>query len=92
MPFEPSGIQRKLVRIASGWDQVDEFNTQLYDAVLDVPIGPFKAGECVECLAFNLHRNEVGEKPLIYIYHKGKEYKFCVDIQFQFGEPEISEQ
>lgn len=77
-------IYSKFVSAMNGWDQLDDFNLQLYKAVLAIDIGRFKAGTVVDTIAFNL----VGtNSPVVQIYQGDMVYEYpVVDITVKWGE------
>ncbi|MBM4077495.1 MAG: hypothetical protein FJ267_17855 [Planctomycetes bacterium] len=76
-------IYSKFVSAMNGWDQLDDFNLQLYKAVLAIDIGRFKAGTTVDTIAFNL----VGtNSPVIQIYQGDMVYEYPVlEVDVKFG-------
>lgn len=77
-------LYSKLVSAMDGWDQLDEFNLQLYRAKLAVDIGRFPAGTVVDTIAFML----VGTNtPAIQIYLGDMVYEYPLkDVVMTFGE------
>lgn len=73
------------VESSTGWDHVDSFNIQLYNAVLKVDIGPYKAGQTVDCISFLLL--EVDQTRL-QIYRKDGTYHEQ-NINFSFTLSEV---
>lgn len=71
-----------LVSASSGWDQLNEFNLQMYNAILAKDIGRFKAGEQVDCIAFEF----VGtDTPVIQIYMGDMVFEYPVEFDVKIG-------
>ena len=55
----PMGVESSLISEHCGWDQVDDFSVQFYNAKLRVNMGPFKIGEVVDSLELAAADGEV---------------------------------
>lgn len=70
------GMNGLFVEEFSGWDQVTDFDIQLYDAKLSRNLAAFKAGDVVDAFIGFWY----GKKPVVEIYHEDKVY--TIDIRF----------
>lgn len=74
----------QFIETPSGWDMVDEFNLQFYDAKLKRDIGEFKAGETVNTIVFMLINTD---KMCVQIFEdNGEEFvEYSIkSVNFQF--------